>query len=201
MAGNKLAGISIQWDYPGKRCQLSMPGYIDYLLLKFKHPCPTKPRLLPYACLPISYGAKTQLTPEGDTPALLDDKRKHRIQEIVGSLLYYARAVDNKLLVAISAIAARQAQATVATELAVNLLLDYVSTYPNKGIVYHASDMILCAHADAGFLNESQSRSRVGAHIYLSENDAFPRFNGAVLSIALLQLNLNLLRSSSQLAR
>ena len=106
MAGNKLAGISIQWDYPGKRCRLSMPGYIDNLLLKFKHPRPTKPRLLPYACLPISYGAKTQLTPEGDTSALLDDKRKHRIQEIVGSLLYYARAVDNKLLVALSAIAA-----------------------------------------------------------------------------------------------
>ena len=184
MAGDKLAGISIQWDYPGKRCRLSMPGYIDNLLLKFKHPRPTKPRLSPYACIPISYGAKTQLTPEVDTSALLDDKRKLRIQEIVGSLLYYARAVDNKLLVALSAIAARQSQATVATELAVALLLDYVATYPNDGIVYRASDMILCAHADAGFLNESQSRSRAGAHIYLSENDAFPRFNGAVLSIA-----------------
>jgi len=44
--------------------------------------------------------------------------------------------------------------------------------------------MILCAHADAGFLNESQSRSCAGAHIFLSENDQFPCFNGAVLSIA-----------------
>jgi hypothetical protein len=60
----------------------------------------------PYACLPISYGAKSQLTPKSDTSTLLDDKCKHRIQEIVGSLLYYARAVDNKLLVALSAIAA-----------------------------------------------------------------------------------------------
>jgi hypothetical protein len=106
MAGDKLAGISIQWDYRGRRCRLSMPGYIDNLLLKFKHPRPPKPRLSPYACLPISYGAKSQLTPESDTSTLLDNKRKHRIQEIVGSLLYYARAVDNKLLVALSAIAA-----------------------------------------------------------------------------------------------
>jgi hypothetical protein len=45
------------------------------------------------------------------------------MQEIMGSLLYYTRAVDNKLLVALSAIAARQAQATVATEQAVDLLL------------------------------------------------------------------------------
>jgi hypothetical protein len=53
------------------------------------------------------------------------------MQEIVGSLLYYARAVDSKLLVAVSMIAACQAKATVATEQAVNLLLDYVATYPN----------------------------------------------------------------------
>jgi hypothetical protein len=173
MAGNKFAGISIQWDYPGRRCRLSMPGYIDNLI-KFKHPCPHKPRLSPFTCLPISYSAKTQLTPESDTSAILDDKRKHRIQEIVESLLSYDRAVDNKLLVALSAIAARQAETTVATEQAVGLLLDYVATYPSDGIVYRASDMILCAHANAGFLNESQSRSRAGAHIFLSENDPIP---------------------------
>jgi hypothetical protein len=86
--------------------------------------------------------------------------------------------------VALSAIAAKQSKATVATELAVHLLLDYVATYPNDGIVYRASDMILCAHANAGFLNESQSHSRAGAHIFLLENDPFPRFNGAVLSNA-----------------
>ena len=65
-----------------------------------------------------------------------------------------------------------------------HLLLDYVATYPNNGIVCRASNMILCAHADAGFLNESISRSRAGTHIFLSENDPFPRFNGAILSIA-----------------
>ena len=53
--------------------------------------------------LPISYGAKAQLTPEADASELLNEHRKRRNQEIVGSLLYYARAVDNKLLVALSA--------------------------------------------------------------------------------------------------
>jgi hypothetical protein len=93
-----------------------MPGYTKNLLIKFKHPHPTKRCLSPYKCLPISYGAKAQLTPEADSSELLDEHRKCRIQDIVGSLLYYVRAVDNKLLVALSAIAARQAYATIATE-------------------------------------------------------------------------------------
>jgi hypothetical protein len=108
MAGDKLAGIAIKWDYPGCRCRISMPGYIDNLLLKFKHPQPVKPRLSPHACMLIAYGAKTQLMPQHDTSELLSVDRKRRIQEIIGSLLYYARAVDNKLLVALSALAARQ---------------------------------------------------------------------------------------------
>jgi hypothetical protein len=102
-----------------------------------------------------SYSAKSHITPDPDSSELLDASRKHRVQEIVGSLLIYPRAVDNKLLVALSAIATRQAKATVAAEQAVDLLLDYVATYPNNGMVYQASVMILCAHADAGFLNKT----------------------------------------------
>ncbi len=44
--------------------------------------------------------------------------------------------------------------------------------------------MILCAHANAGFLNKTNSHSWAGAHIYLSKNDPFPRFNCAILSVA-----------------
>jgi len=85
---------------------------------------------------------------------------------------------------ALSAITSRQAQATVATEQAVHLLLDYVATYPNDGRVYRASDMILCAHANVGFLNKTNARSRASTHIFFSENNPFPWFNGAVLLIA-----------------
>jgi hypothetical protein len=44
--------------------------------------------------------------------------------------------------------------------------------------------MILCTHSDAGFLNELQSWSQAGAHIFLSEDVPYPHFNSAVLSIA-----------------
>jgi hypothetical protein len=102
--------------------------------------------------------------------------------------------------VALSAIAAKQSEATVATEHAVHLLLDDVATYPNEGIIYCASDMILCAHADASFLNESQSRSHAGAHIFFLENDPYPRFNGAVLSIAQIIKFIMALAAESKLA-
>ncbi len=184
MAGNKFAGMDMEWNYAAHRCRISMPGYISSLLLKFKHPHPTKPLLSPYKCLPITYGAKLNITPEPDALELLDASCKHCIQEIVGLLLYYAQAVNNKLLIALSTIAARQAKATVASEQVVNLLLDYVGNYPNDGIVYRANNMMLFAYADAGFLNKTNSCSRADSHIYLLDDDPFPQFNGTILSIA-----------------
>jgi hypothetical protein len=44
--------------------------------------------------------------------------------------------------------------------------------------------MVLAAHSDAGFNNESKGRSRAGAHIFLSEEDPEPRWNGPILTIA-----------------
>ena len=63
-------------------------------------------------------------------------------------------------------------------------MLDYLATYPDDGIVYRSSNMILAAHSDAGFHNESKGRSQAGAHIFLSEDDPIPRWNGLILAIA-----------------
>ena len=46
------------------------------------------------------------------------------------------RAVNNKLLVALSAIGSQQAAATDNTAAAIEQLLDYVATYPNDGILF-----------------------------------------------------------------
>jgi hypothetical protein len=105
MAGDEFAGMDIEWNYAACCCRISMPGYISSLLLKYKHLHPAKSWLSPYICLPIAYGSKLHITPDPDASELLDANRKHCIQEIVGSLLYYAQAVNNKLLVALSAIA------------------------------------------------------------------------------------------------
>ena len=43
--------------------------------------------------------------------------------------------------------------------------------------------MVLAAHSDAGFHNESKGRSHPGSHIFLSDNEPDPRWNGPVLTI------------------
>ena len=66
------------------------------------------------------YGAKEQLNPEDDTTPPLDSQGTKRVQGIVNALLCYARSVDNKLLVGLSAIGSQQAAATQRTNDAIN---------------------------------------------------------------------------------
>jgi hypothetical protein len=121
---DNFSGIDIEWNYAKKHadrtCRLSMKKYIHNLLVKFEHPKPLKPQLSPYKHREIHYGAKVQKAMEDDTSAPLDAAGIKLVQGIVGALLYYARAVDNKLLVALNAIGTQQAAATEVTASAIS---------------------------------------------------------------------------------
>jgi hypothetical protein len=162
-----------------------MDGYITEVRIRFGHKDPTKQQHSPHKHRPITYGAKAQLvTDEADTSPPLDAAGIKRVQGIVGCLLYYAQAVDNKLLCTLSAIGMNQASATQNTLAECDQLLDHLAHHPNNNITFKASNMILAAHSDASYLSESKSRSRAGAHIFLSNDDPIPQSNGLVLSIA-----------------
>ena len=90
----------------------------------------------------------------------------------MAALQYLAIEVNNELLVALSTICIQQATATANTKTEITQLLDYVETYPDNGILFGASGMVLVAHANAGFLNETKARSRAGEHIFLTEDVA-----------------------------
>ena len=64
------------------------------------------------------------------------------------------RAVNNKLLLALSEIGSHQAVVTEETAHSIEQLLDYVATYPEDGIRFLKSDIILAAHSDTVFLNK-----------------------------------------------
>ena len=63
-------------------------------------------------------------------------------------------------------------------------ILDYVSTQDKAMLAYTARDMLLAAHSDAGYLNDTNARSRAGGHFFLSNNAENPANNGAILTIA-----------------
>ena len=131
----------------------------------------------------IEYDAKQQYTPEKGDITRLDNKDVNRFQGIVGTLLYVGHEVNYKLLAALSAIGTQQATAIENTERDSNQLLDYVATYPNSGIIYRASIMILSAHSNARYLKKSKTRSRAGVYIFLSEGDPASKLNGPILTI------------------
>ena len=89
-SGALYCGITLEKDYVKRTVDLSMPQYIHNVLHKFQHPPPPKPQHSPYPARPIHYGSKVQYAPEPDTSATLDSAGKHKIQKIVGALLYYA---------------------------------------------------------------------------------------------------------------
>ncbi|RPI66945.1 MAG: hypothetical protein EHM43_10390, partial [Ignavibacteriae bacterium] len=181
--GSLFCGINLDWNYPESIVTMNMPQYVPKALLKFQHPTPSSPQHQPYKNVPIQYGAKIQRV-ASDTSEPLSPAAIKRVQDVVGTLLYYGRAVDPTLLTALSAIAARQAKGTKAVADACQQLLDYVATHPNAGIRYKACDMILAIHTDASYLSEQEGKSRAAAHFYLT-NKADEKFNnGAILTLS-----------------
>ena len=89
------------------------------------------------------------------------------IQQVVGGVLYYARAVDCTVLAALSSIASEQAQATEGTKARIQQLLDYLSTNPDATVRYYASGMVLNIHSDASYLSERGARSRAAGYYFL----------------------------------
>ena len=143
----------------------------------------SSPQHQPYKHVPIQYGARVQRV-DVDTSEPLSKANIKRIQDIVGTLHYYGRAVDPTLLTALSSIAARQCNGTVAVAKACQQLPDYVATHPNAGIRYKACDMILAVHTDASFLAKLGDKSRASAHFYLTNDGNEELNNGTFLNLS-----------------
>jgi len=90
-----------------------------------------------------------------------------RIQQIIGIVLYYARAIDLTSLPALSAIASEQEAATESTEQRITQLLDYLTTHQDAVVRYHTSDMVPNIHSDASYLSEPRAQSQVAGYYFL----------------------------------
>ena len=116
----------------------------------------------------IGIWKKVQRNKPPDLPPNLSSDGKRYIQEVVGVILYHARALNSPVLVALSCIGTEQATPTEFTEKAVVQLLNYCATYSNPVLRFCASDMVLRVYSDASHLSVTKGQSRVTGYFYLS---------------------------------
>eukprot|EP00804_Cyclotella_cryptica_P023552 CCRYP_018913-RA/>CCRYP_018913-RA protein AED:0.17 eAED:0.19 QI:0/0/0/1/0.25/0/5/0/1080 len=181
--GKEFVKIELGWDYDQGKVHLSMKPYRDKALRQFDNLEPSKAQDSPYPHVPIKYGAAEQFVETDESPSVGKDEQKH-VQKVNGKFLWYARAVDGTLLTPLSALATQQANPTTNTMKRVKQFLDFVATQDPAVLTYRKSVMVLAAHSDASYLNESAARSRAGGHHFLSENVKHPPNNGAILNVA-----------------
>ena len=188
--GKTFCGLNLKWDYENRTLDVSMDGYVAAALQRFEHPTPTKPQDSPHPWTAPNYGAKTQYAQTPDATPPLDKDGITRLQQIIGTLLFYGRAVDNTMLVALGTLASAQTTGTEATAKACAQLLDYAATHPDAVVRFNASGMILYIHSDASYLSEPKARSRAGGFFFLSDHvdptelakpdSPPPKINGAI---------------------
>ena len=182
--GTLYCGITLKWDYLNRTCELSMPGYVKQALQKFNYEITGIPK---NTDAPHPYKATKKLglpmTHPTDNSAKLSPHEIKHLQQIVGTFLFYSRAVDPTMLTALSTIATKQSQSTPNTKEKADHFLKYAASHPDATIKFFKSDMILKIHSDASYLSEQQGRSRAGGHFYLGnrEDQADP-LNGPILN-------------------
>jgi len=145
-----------------------MPGYIERALQQFHHPHPKQPKHVPHSWQHPMYGAKVQYAPNPDHTTALDTTDCKCMQEVIGILLYYARAVDPTMLLALGTLTTQQTNGTQAPMQALMHLLNYCATHPDAVICFHASDMVLWTHSNASYLTAPKGHLRAASNSFLS---------------------------------
>jgi hypothetical protein len=184
--GTAYCGLTLDWNYQDRSVDLYMPGYIKSAPHKYQHPVPARPEHSPHMWNPPIYCAKTQFVSDPTPSPVISDKDVNKLQQLTGTLLYYARAVDPTLIMPMNVLASEQSNATEVTAEKVIKLLNYCNTHPETEIHYHSSDMILHIHIDASYLSENEAKSRAGGFFYMvntTKNDK-KLTNGAILIVS-----------------
>ena len=101
-----------------------------------------------------------------NSPLACEDEKK-LLQCVIGTLLYYSRAVDPSICTAVHELGSIQSQPTMNDMKKMDRLLGYVSKHSNNAVRYYASTMLLQLMSDASYLCRPKARSVYGTHAYL----------------------------------
>ena len=166
---NLFLGLTVDYDTGNRTLTMSMPSYIP-ALLHLHRPLGIRLASSPSIYIPPKFGSSApQMSPE-DFSQPASTAQKLELQEVIGSLMYYARILDHTLLPAVTYLACFQAAPTLDTMAAMERLLGYCAKYPNATQVIRPSPMLLTVFSDASYLNRPNSGSTIGGLHTLSDH-------------------------------
>ena len=195
MAGDKYLGMSLDFDYSLGKVAISIPGYIEKVILQFRAALnesliqyklkPTTQAASPSIYVPPKYGKQgPQFTVE-DNSIIIDDKAIKVIQGIVGSMLYYSRVTDPTFVTSVNDMASEQATPTTKVLLKADRILAYAASYPNNQLVFKRSDMKFQQTSDCFYLSRRGSLSTGGGEGFMGMNDPNSDFvNGSIYEMS-----------------
>ena len=145
-----------------------MPGYVQQAVDKFQHGI-TSPNKASDAPHPYKATKKQRLpmTQPIDDAAKLSPQAIKHLPQIMGTFLFYSRALNPTMLTALSIIVMEQTQRNQTNKEKAEHILNYATMHPNATIKFYKSDMISKIHCNASYMSERQGRSRAGEYFYL----------------------------------
>lgn len=186
MTGSHYCGLELDWNYKLGYVDTKIRKYIPSTLKRLHHKPGKIPQHSPHKYIPFQYPKKgqQQMAKQPNMIPLPKNKIKH-VQSVVGSFLYYARALDYTMIPALNEIGTTQAAPTQYTWDECEQLMDYAATYPHVIVRYYASDMILNIDSDAAYLVLPNAKSRIAGYFYLSSDpiNTPPPINAPVLVV------------------
>eukprot|EP00804_Cyclotella_cryptica_P015850 CCRYP_006347-RA/>CCRYP_006347-RA protein AED:0.34 eAED:0.34 QI:0/0/0/1/0/0/3/0/479 len=191
--GQLYCGVHLEWDYK-HRTTTSKHSLASNILHHSNHNTHRIESLPSNRAKRCSLHA-TRILLQNSLPK----KIKH-IQQVIGTFLYYSRAIDPTLTAALSTIASQQANSTQAVLDACKHLLDYAATHPNASIRYCTSDMILALDTDGSYLSEPEGKSRAAEYFYLTKQNKPDFHNGSVLVLSAIIKHILASASETELA-
>jgi hypothetical protein len=156
--GENFIGLSLKWDYNNCTIDLSIKGYVQKALQQFEHEKLKWPQHAPSKWTAPQYGTAIQMAQPEDKSPPLDKTGIKFLMKVVRTFLYYTRAVDLIMQVALGTIAAAQANGTEATMDAAVHLLNYAAFHPEAVLHFSKSDMKLHIVGDASYASKPKAR-------------------------------------------
>ncbi len=167
----KYLGMDIRINRKDRHVTLTMNGYIRKLLQRVR-PNGIKGAFTPAQYTPTNYANPGAQKATIDASPLASESDKKLLQSVVGTLLYYCRAVDPSICTAVHQLGSIQSKPTDNDMAKMERLLRYVSSHSNNGICYYASSMTLQLMSDASYLSRPKARSVCGHFSYLGDTTA-----------------------------